>query len=479
MAQLATDRPRRLERPLPVAVVDRIWRFFCSVRAAMYEIVFLAVLVLIGTLKGSVIPAQIPRYVPALDPLVTRWYAFDVFHSLIFSATLALIAVAIVVCTLNRVPGIWRAIARPTVPTTRQFFQAAEPAVALRSAEAPATAAEELVRVLRGRRYRVLTERRGPEVHVYADKHRFARLGTFPFHLALILILVGGIVGSERGFRELAFAVPEASVRDVGRGTDLRIGLDRFVDDYTEIGTALEYRSDLVLYDGEREVARKGVTVNDPLTYQGVTFYQASFTQAAALRVTDEAGTVVFEDGVPFAFRSMSNMDAPAAIVELPAQGKRLELVYPNLKVDDTPEINGVKLRPGELYAQTRDLRTNDKIGVGGVIAQGDTGTMGGLNVSFLRERRATVLQVAYNPGIPILFAASILLVLGLVVTFQFPHRRVRALVGEVATGSELLLAPLARRDWGARRDFGRTLDAIEGRFGAAAPHGRTDHVGD
>ncbi|MDP9358692.1 MAG: cytochrome c biogenesis protein ResB [Chloroflexota bacterium] len=479
MAELVAERTGRVGRPLGTVVVERVWRFFCSVRAAIYEIVFLALLVLIGTLKGSVIPAQIPRYVPVLEPLVERWYAFDVFHSLIFSLTLLLLAVAIVVCTLNRAPGIWRSIAQPTVPTTRHFFRTADPAVEVRSGEDAETVAKDLISILRQRRYRVLSEQRDGEIHVYADKHRFGKLGTFPFHLALILILVGGIVGSEFGFREPVFTIPEGSVRDVGRGTGLRIRLDRFVDTYSQLGVPTEFRSDLILYEGDREVRRQNITVNNPLTYRGVTFYQSAFGPAAALRVTDATGAVVFDDGLEFPWRSKTNADAPAGILDLPAQGIRFELVFPNVKLDAKPEIGNVKLIPGELYAQARDLATNEKIGEGVIIGQGETATVAGHSVQFVRERRFTLLQVAYNPGIPILFAASILLVLGLAITFYFPHRRVRALVGQAGAGAEILLAPLARRDWSGKRDFARTLDDVEARFGAAMPLGRTAHVGD
>ena len=479
MAQLAAERSSGLGRSFVTAAVDRVWRFFCSVRAAMYEIVFLAVLVLIGTLKGSVIPAQIPRFVPALEPLVARWYGFDVFHSLIWSVTLGLLAVAIVVCTINRVPGIWRAIARPTVTTTRQFFQAAEPAVILHSTDAPAPVAAEVTRRLRARRYRVLSERHGEQIHVYADKHRWSKLGTFPFHLALILVLVGGIVGAEFGFRELAFTVAEGSTRDVGRGTGLRLELKRFVDTYTQFGAPIEYRSDVVLYDGRREVRRGSITVNRPLIYDGVAFYQASYGQAAAIQITDGVGNVVFEETVPFDYVSTTNPDAPAAIAALPAQGVRWELIFPNLKLDAKPEIGSIKLRSGELYAQARDLRSNRVLGEGAVIGQGDSARLAGLDVRFVRERRFTLLQVANNPGIPLLFAAAVLLVIGLAVTFYFPHRRLRALVSAADDGTEVLLAPLARRDWGGKRDFVRTVELIEQRFGPAQPHGSLAHVSD
>ena len=93
-----------------------------------------------------------------------RWYAFDVFHSLIFSLTLALIATAITVCTINRVPGIWQAIAHPAVITTLQFFRTAQPAVVARCADGPQVVAADLVALLRARRYRVLTEPRGAEI---------------------------------------------------------------------------------------------------------------------------------------------------------------------------------------------------------------------------------------------------------------------------------------------------------------------------
>lgn len=477
VAEIAVRQPTSQRKPLAVVIVDRVWRFFCSVRAALYEIVFLAVLVLIGTLKGSVIPAQIPRFVPALEPLVMRWYAFDVFHSPIFSLTLVLLAIAITVCTINRVPGIWQAIAHPTVVATRQFFRTAEPAVIARAVAPPDVVAQELITILRSRRYRVLSEQRGEEIHIYADKHRWGKLGTFPFHLALILLLAGGIVGSELGFRETMFTVAEGSTRAVGRGTTLRLQLERFVDTYTQAGAPTEYRSDVILYDADREVSRASLTVNKPLTYDNVTFYQSSYGQAAQLTVTDSAGNIAFAEAVPFEYVSRSNGNAPAAMVELPAQGVRLELFFPNLLLNATPEVGSIKLQSGEIYAQARDARTNAKIGEGTVIAQGDAARLAGLDVRFDRERRFTLLQVAYNPGIPLLFAASVLLVLGLTITFAFPHRRLRALVSATAEGTETLLAPLARRDWGGKRDFVCAVEAVETRFGPVTELGRTSHV--
>lgn len=468
------DRRARQPGRSPIeVVVDRIWRFLCSVRAAVYEIVFLALLVLIGTLKGSIIPAQIPRFVPALDPFVARWYAFDVFRSPIFSGTLALLAVAIVVCTANRVPGIWASIAHPTIATTRQFFESAIPAARFTIPDGGSVAAQQLSSLLRQRRYRVLQEQHEGAIHLYADKNRFGKLGTFPFHLGLILVLVGGIVGAQLGFREQMFTVPEGAVRDVGHGTGLRVQLDSFTDTYNELGAVTEYRSDLVLYDGDREVRRQSIRVNQPLTYGTVTFYQTSYGQAAQMRVTDSAGNLVYDDAVEFTFLSRTNKDAPAAKLDLPSVGRSLELIFPNLKLNDTPEIGTTRIAPGQVFVQVRDLPTNTLMAEGAAITQGDSAVIGDLTVQFVREQRFTLLQVASNPGIPILFAASLFGVLGLMMTFFLPHRRLRILIRDTDGSSEVLMAPMARRDWAGQRDFVASISALESRWGSAEPYGR------
>jgi hypothetical protein len=76
------------------------------------------------------------------------------------------------------------------------------------------------------------------------------------------------------------------------------------------------------------------------------------------------------------------------------------------------------------------------------------------------------VLQVARNPGIPLIIAASVLLVGGLAITFYFPHRRVRGIVSTTADGSVARLAPIARRDWSAKRMFERLASDVGRRVG-------------
>jgi hypothetical protein len=65
-----------------------------------------------------------------------------------------------------------------------------------------------------------------------------------------------------------------------------------------------------------------------------------------------------------------------------------------------------------------------------------------------------------------LIIAASVLLVGGLAITFYFPHRRVRGIVLATADGSVARLAPIARRDWSAKRVFERLASDVGRRVG-------------
>ncbi|MBA2598728.1 MAG: cytochrome c biogenesis protein ResB [Chloroflexia bacterium] len=469
MTHVSLDRPAVNPRALPELVVDRIWRFFCSVRAAIAEIAILALLVLAGTLRGSSVPRTIADTLPFATPLVERWYAWDVFRSLPFASILTVLAVAIAICTINRAPGIWQAIAHPTVVTTHGFLRNAETSATFASALSAPELASQLQDALRAGRYRTIGEERSGEVHLYADRWRYSRLATFPFHLALIMILAGGIVGAAWGFRDNDFIIPEGSVRELGHGTGLTVRLDDFSEVYREDGTPLVYRSDVTIMKNGDTVNTGSMTVNNPLTFGDVVFYQSGFGQAVALKIEDSAGEVLFDDALPLGpFQSKLNPDAPAARMDLVPAGVAMSIVAPDENPANAPELDTLRLRPGDMFFMIRPLGADSPIAapIGATVSQGESIELGDLSLTFVRERRFSVLQVARNPGIPLFIAASVLLVGGLAVTFYFPHRRIRAIVSPTPGGSEAQLAPVARRDWSAKRVFEQVAGDVGRRIG-------------
>jgi cytochrome c biogenesis protein len=456
---------------VPEIIVDRLWRFFCSVRAAIVEIAFLALLVLIGTLRGSSVPRTIADTIPALTPLVDRWYEWEVFQSIPFIGVLTILSIAVAVCTMNRAPGIWQAIAHPTVETTHGFLRSADTSVRFESNSTVDSLAEQVTAEFQKNGYRTLSSERAGERHIYADRWRFSRLATFPFHLALIMLLVGGIVGAAWGFRENEFIVPEESVRELGHGTGLSVRLDDFSEVYREDGSPMVFRSDITLLKDGKPIDQGSMTVNNPYTYGDVVFYQSGFGQAVTLKIVDRDGNILLDDSLPLGpFQSKLNPDAPAARLDLIPAGVALSVVAPDANPANAPEMDTLNLRPGEMFFMIRPLGPDSPIDipVGETIRQGESIQLGDLTLTFERERRFSALQIARNPGIPIFIAASVLLVGGLAVTFYFPHRRIRGIVTFREGGSVIHLAPMARRDWSAQRVFAQLVESMSRTMGIA-----------
>jgi cytochrome c biogenesis protein ResB len=218
-------------------------------------------------------------------------------------------------------------------------------------------------------------------------------------------------------------------------------------------------------------VVKQGTAiVNHPLTYGDLVFYQTGFGQAVVVRIANSDGSILFDDALPLIpFRSKLNPDAPAAHVELAPVGMTLTVIAPDENPTNAPELDTLNLRSGQMYFLLRPLTAASPITLptGLVMTQGKTETLAGLSFTFVREKRATLLQVGRNPGIPIFLAAAFLLVGGLAITLYFPHRRIRGIIaGAAAGGSQATLAPLARRDWSGQRAFAQVVDRLEQRLG-------------
>ena len=444
-------------------VIDRVWRFFCSVRVAVAEITFLALLVLIGTLRGSEVPQWIADGLPFTQPLVDRWYDWDVFRSPLFAVTLAIIAIAIAICTINRVPGIWQTISEPRIRTSPGYLNGADTSATFATAGTVESVTADYSAVLKQQRFRVLTEQIGNDTHVYADKNRYGKMGTFPFHLALILLLVGGIVGAHYGFRDPEFVIPEGGTRGVGHGTDLSVEMVRFTDTYTPQGIAEQYEAEIVIYDGDEPVKHELISPNHPVSYRTATFYQSGFGYGALMVVTDKFGNELFSDTVDVGlFNFAGNPDAPAGFADIPAANMRMTVVAPDTLPNNAPELDTLQLKNGQMYLRFQSTEDPNAQPVTIVVDQGQPVQIGDLTIEFQREMRWANLQVAYNPGIPIFIIAAVLLVGGLVVTFYFPLRRMRAIVTPSGDGATLTTVPLAKRDWSGKREFFRAVSRLE-----------------
>ena len=116
-------------------------------------------------------------------------------------------------------------------------------------------------------------------------------------HISVLIVLVGALAGSYMGFKgTMNLAEGETSDKVMLAGGESVLELpfmvrcDKFDVSFYDTGAPKEFRSDLAIIDKGREVLKESVVVNDPLTYEGITFYQANYgntLKGAEIELTD------------------------------------------------------------------------------------------------------------------------------------------------------------------------------------------------
>src|SRR5215813_11190985 len=182
------------------AAVEKIWRFFCSLRLTLANLLLLFCAMIAGTFVNPQNDslASIERAFAGQDWTLRayRWFElYDLFHSWWFTGLLLSLALNLIACSLERLPRIWLLVRHPQrrldhVVGLRFKVQAANSALTL----------EDVAGALRRRRYRVEVE----DEFLFAERGRHARFGVWVVHLSLLLILGGGVYGRLTAFEGTA-----------------------------------------------------------------------------------------------------------------------------------------------------------------------------------------------------------------------------------------------------------------------------------
>lgn len=268
---------RAASRPL----LDQLWDFFASTRVAVVLIFLIAVAAIAGTLVEQEDlyqdwrPPELYypfRYGPTWGPLFIRLGLTHAYTSLWFLVLLFLIVVSLIVCSLQRLVPLWRALHKPQVAKSPAFVRRQEVVGQVPVAPGP-DPLQTLAQRLRRTGYQVLQTGQS----LYADRGRFSRYGPYVIHIGLIIAALAGASKSIPGWDvSHDFWVADGQTVLVP-GTSLAFRSDKFTMELYPSGMPKLFRTDGVLMDGSREVVRHSIEVNRPLEYQGWGFYQASW----------------------------------------------------------------------------------------------------------------------------------------------------------------------------------------------------------
>ena len=310
---MASDAPAATP-PMPkFDPLRATWRLLTNVKFA----VALVTMAVLASLLGVVLP-QLPVEMRGNPPARSAWLElqredfgwltgvldgldlFDVFHSPWFLALWFVIVAAVTVCTISRFPPTWRSVQRPQLRVNERYFETARH----RASFTHAGGVEAIEGLLRRRRYAVTrTHEDEGATELFAERFPWTQYATFISHMALLLLLVGGLLTNLAGFqRTLALAEgrPAAPLfGDPGPG-QIFVGMEDAHQGVDGAGNIVDFRSHLLLRRGN-EVVRCTATVNDPCGAFGYRFHQAAFfDDLAQLTIWGPDGRVLFDDVLDF-----------------------------------------------------------------------------------------------------------------------------------------------------------------------------------
>ncbi len=228
---------------------------------------------------------------------------YDPFHSFWFSGVLALFFVVLLLCLITRCKGMISKSFRATLPRKPVKVGQDHPGFEIPLGEAAgwkderdpvthygrkfgraASISGEAVGGILGivkkafifRGYSFTSRRDGDSVVFAAVSGRWRYLGNFIFHAGLLVITIGGVVGSRLGSSEILYGKRGDTLSFSGDGTTLRIDGFRIlmtgrmqVRDYITMVTVLD--------SSGATAAAAEIKVNHPLRYEGTSVYQSSY----------------------------------------------------------------------------------------------------------------------------------------------------------------------------------------------------------
>ncbi|MFD0958777.1 cytochrome c biogenesis protein ResB [Paenibacillus chungangensis] len=287
--------------------IDQIWNFFSSVKIAIY----LIVITFLGAMLGTIYPQESTFISKTFDAASHYeesyglpgkiYYLLGLSHtyeSWWFIGLLVMIGASLIICSLDRVLPLYRALKKQQIRKHHQFILRQKTVYKTRLESDVNEWTEQVADALKGKRYKV--HRDGTAL--LAEKNRFSRWGPYINHIGLILFLLAALARSIPGWEmdEYVKITDGDTVPVPGTNDQYYIKSEKFIVEYyaeeelpEELkGTmrAKNFETKAVLYECVencgleslnepilKEVKRHSIIVNDPLKYKGLKLYQFDF----------------------------------------------------------------------------------------------------------------------------------------------------------------------------------------------------------
>ncbi|MDP4163954.1 MAG: cytochrome c biogenesis protein ResB, partial [Bacillota bacterium] len=289
-------------------IVDKIWNFFSSVKVGIW----LILITLVASAIGTILPQEmyIPPVMPADEYYQNQFGWFgkiyyqlgftNLYSSWWYLVLIASIGVSLVICSLDRVIPLYRALKAQRVTRNEGFLNRQRLFGENENIELEKTLPL-LKERLKAKHYHIREE----NGDLLAEKGRFARWGPYVNHVGLIIFLLGAMLRFVPGMyvdkvlwiREgETVVVPETNEEYYVSNRKFTLQIYDKNKDNKVFGDAIEkngsipknYQSDVTLYKktghtivGEDPKLKKikdySIRVNEPLEFNGFSIYQVDY----------------------------------------------------------------------------------------------------------------------------------------------------------------------------------------------------------
>ena len=413
--------------------------FFASIRLAMFLFIMVAITATIGTVIQQGERPEV--YIQEYGETAYRWFVrlgfTDVYHTWWFTSLLGLLCINSLTCFYKRFPAVWRSMRQDKVHVSLPFIKQLKHRAELSLRGSQEQVAQHLIEILSEKGYRVLATNELHEASVYGTKGILGRVGAHMAHLSATVIVLGGLLGSYYGFQEFGVCL-EGQTYHIPRGNfDLRV--DKFWIDYHENGAVKSYNSTLTVLDHGAEKLTKTITVNDPLVYKGIWFYQSSYGNAwdrvevARITVRDkETDEVVGSIDLPWQKEAkLEKLGLTLAMTDFVADfgfnsaekkvySKTIEHANPAIRLAIT-EDSSVKAHPWIFYHYPDLFEIQ--------------GSKYRFELAGYRPTQFTGLQITKDPGVTLVWIGSTMIVVGITLSSFIYHRRLWAKIAPGPNG--------------------------------------------
>jgi cytochrome c biogenesis protein len=434
-------------------LLPSLWRVVGSTRLAL----ILLALLLFTSLLASLLP-QMPADSATREPwlaavelryrtatgLLHTLGLFEAFHTPWFLALLAVLLVNTVLCTLQRLPRLWRSLAgRPVVSRPDAFYQASA-----HHAEWPIdslqTGLSVAQRSLQRRRYRTYLEldQAAGRTYVYAERNRWTWIGTLLSHLALPLLLMALLARPALAWQQRGLLLFPGYTHPLAQAPDLAVQAGHLAIDRHPGGQARQYRVPLTILVDGAPLTTQTVSLNHPLTVQGMAFHLQSYGPAVQVATPEGSFDLAFSG-------------SQAQEINLPQAGVTLRVAYQPAGhlPDDAAPGPADDVEGGAIFVEA--VTASGELLGSGVVPAGREIVVQGTPITFTLVNY-TAWQISRDPTFGLVVAAAALLLSGMLVSLWLPRRRLWLRVDGQAM---CLVGPAGATDWEAlTREIDATL---------------------